>query len=124
MRRSVVVTGGTVRLGAAIAARLGAAGWRVLTSSHRPDAGADLVADLADPSGATTLYAAALRLLGGRPPDALVNNAALLVGDEATLRRVNVDSPNRLTTLMATRETGVPNRRDRPRNFVSGNILC
>lgn len=107
VRRSVLVTGGTVRLGEAIAARLGAAGWQVLTSSHRLDAGADLVADLADPSGATTLYAAALRLLGGRPPDALVNNAALLVGDEATLRRVNVDSPNRLTTLMATRETGV-----------------
>ena len=106
-RRSVLVTGGTVRLGEAIAARLGAAGWQVLTSSHRHDAGADLVADLADPSGATRLYAGALRLLGGRPPDALVNNAALFVGDEATLRRVNVESPNRLTTLMATRETGV-----------------
>ena len=44
--RSVLVTGGTVRIGAAISERLARDGWRVVTSSHRHDAGADVVADL------------------------------------------------------------------------------
>lgn len=105
--KSVLVTGGTVRLGAAIAARLRADGWRVITSSHRADAGADIVADLAEPMGAAKLYAATLQLLDGNPPDALVNNAALFVGDAATLRSVNFDAPKKLTMMMAGRETGV-----------------
>ena len=75
--KTVLVTGGVARLGLAISARLREEGWRVLTSSHRPDAGADLVADLSDPMGAARLYAAACAALGGNPPDALVNNAAL-----------------------------------------------
>ena len=33
--KTALVTGGTTRLGAAIAARLRADGWRVLASSHR-----------------------------------------------------------------------------------------
>ena len=105
--KSVLVTGGTVRLGAAIAARLRADGCRVITSSHRADAGADIVADLAEPMGAAKLYAATLQLLDGNPPDALVNNAALFVGDAATLRSVNFDAPKKLTMMMAGRETGV-----------------
>lgn len=105
--KSVLITGGTIRLGAAIAARLRAEGWRVITSSHRPDAGADIVADLAEPMGAAKLYAAALQMLGGTPPDALVNNAALFTGDEASIAAVNLESPKKLTTLMAGRETGV-----------------
>ena len=105
--KSVLVTGGTVRLGAAIAARLRAEGWRVITSSHRADAGADLVADLAEPMGAAKLYAAALKLLGGEPPDALVNNAALFVGDAAAIEAVNLEAPKKLTMLMAGRESGV-----------------
>ena len=105
--KSVLVTGGTVRLGSAIAARLRAEGWRVLTSSHRADAGADLVADLAEPMGAARLYAAALKLLGGNPPDALVNNAALFTGDDAAIAAVNLEAPKKLTTLMAGRETGL-----------------
>ena len=105
--KSVLVTGGTVRLGAAIAARLRADGWRVITSSHRADAGADIVADLAEPMEAAKLYAATLQLLDGNPPDALVNNAALFVGDAATLRSVNFDAPKKLTMMMAGRETGV-----------------
>ena len=104
--KTVLVTGGTRRLGKAIAEGLEAAGWRVLTSSHRADAGADLVADLSEPLGAARLYAACLRLLGGNPPDALVNNAALFTGDEATLQAVNLDAPRKLTILMAGRETG------------------
>ena len=105
--KSVLVTGGTVRLGKAIAARLRAEGWRVITSSHRADAGADIVADLAEPMGSAKLYAAALQILGGTPPDALVNNAALFTGDEASIAAVNLESPKKLTTLMAGRETGV-----------------
>ena len=105
--KSVLVTGGTVRLGKAIAERLRAEGWRVLTSSHRAAAGADIVADLVEPMGAAKLYAAALQILGGTPPDALVNNAALFTGDDAAIAAVNLESPKKLTTLMAGRETGV-----------------
>ena len=104
--RTVLVTGGTVRLGRAIAETLRARGWMVLTSSHRADAGADLTADLSEPLGAARLYSAALRLLGGRPPDALVNNAALFTGDDAKLAAVNLEAPRKLTMLMAGRETG------------------
>ena len=117
--KSVLVTGGTVRLGAAIAARLRADGWRVVTSSHRADAGADIVADLAEPLGAAKLYAAALQVLGGEPPDALVNNAALFRGDEAVVRTVNFETPKKLTTLMAGREAGV----GAVVNILDGNVL-
>ena len=105
--KSVLVTGGTVRLGKAIAERLRADGWRVITSSHRADAGADIVADLTEPLGAAKLYAAALQMLGGTPPDALVNNAALFVGDPETIRAVGLDAPKKLTMMMAGREEGV-----------------
>ena len=105
--KSVLITGGTVRLGKAIAERLRAEGWRVITSSHRADAGADIVADLAEPMGAAKLYAAALQLLGGLPPDALVNNAALFTGDAAAIAAVNLEAPKKLTMMMAGREAGV-----------------
>ena len=105
--KSVLVTGGTVRLGKAIAERLRAEGWRVITSSHRADAGADIVADLTEPTGATKLYAATLQMLGGMPPDALVNNAALFTGDAAAIKAVNFEAPKKLTMLMAGRETGM-----------------
>jgi len=104
--KTVVVTGGTKRLGLAIAERLRAGGWRVITTSHRADAGADVVVDLAEPMGAAKLYAAALQLNGGNPPEALVNNAALFTGGDATLERVNFTAPQKLTMLMAGRENG------------------
>ena len=104
--KTALVTGGTTRLGLAISERLRADGWRVIASSHRADSGADIVADLSRPGGAASLYAEALRILGGNPPDALVNNAALLVGDDAAVESVNLSSPMKLTTLMAGRETG------------------
>ena len=102
---TVLVTGGVKRLGKAIAAALRANGWRVLVSSHRADAGADFVADLAAPSGPAKLYAAAL----AAAPDlcAIVNNAALFEGDAATLEAVNLIAPRKLTTLLAGREDGV-----------------
>ena len=105
--KSVLITGGTVRLGKAIAERLRADGWRVITSSHRADAEADIVADLAEPMGAAKLYAAALQMLGGRPPDALVNNAALFMGEDAAIAAVNFEAPKKLTMMMAGREEGV-----------------
>jgi NAD(P)-dependent dehydrogenase (short-subunit alcohol dehydrogenase family) len=104
--RTVLVTGGTVRLGKAIADHLRAAGWRVLTSSHRPGSGADIIADLSEPMGAAKLYAGCLNLLGGNPPDALVNNAALFTGDEAAMASVNLEAPRKLVMMMAGREDG------------------
>ena len=105
--KTALVTGGTCRLGRIIAETLRARGWRVLTSSHRDDAPADLHADLADPTGAARLYAELLRLNGGRPPEALVNNAGLFAGEAETLRTVNFVSPQKLTMLMAGREAGL-----------------
>ena len=103
-RKSVLVTGGTVRLGAAISEHLASLGWRVVTTSHRKDAGADIVADFADPSGAVKCYSAALEMLGGMPPDALVNNAALFIGEAAMIEAVNLEAPKKLTMLFAGRE--------------------
>ncbi len=104
--RTVLVTGGTTRLGAVISARLKADGWRVLTSSHRADAGADFTVDLSTPDGPARLYAAALKALDGIPPDALVNNAALFLGSDTALESLNFTAPKKLTVLMAGRESG------------------
>lgn len=104
---TVLVTGGTVRLGKALAARLAADGWQVLTSSHRSGAGADFVSDLSEPQGADRLMASVRAHLGGRLPEALVNNAALFAGDETAIRAVNLGAPQRLTRLMAERAVGM-----------------
>lgn len=100
--RSVLVTGGNGRLGAAISAKLRSEGWRVLTSSHRADSGADILADLSEPSGAAKLYLKALEL----EPElsAIVNNAALFAGAEEDLRMVNLESAKKLTMMLAGRE--------------------
>ena len=105
--RTVVVTGGTVRLGKVISDTLRERGWRVLTTSHRADSGADIICDLGVVGGAVECYSAALRLLDGEPPDALVNNAALYSGEEERVRLIGFESPKKLTTLMSTREDGV-----------------
>lgn len=101
--KTVLVTGGTTRLGAAIAARLRADGWRVLTSSHRPDAGADVVSDLTQPGAAEALFAACGQL------DAIVNNAALFRGTRETLMALNVTAPERLMELVRERGGSVVN---------------
>ena len=100
---TVLVTGGTRRIGKAITQALRCVGWKVLTSSHRPEAGADFVCDLSDPSGPVKLYAAAL---AAAPDDfcAIVNNAALFCGEEASLEAVNLVAPRKLTMLLAGRE--------------------
>ena len=100
---TVLVTGGTRRIGKAISEKLKNAGWRVLTSSHREDSGADFICDLSDPSGPVRLYAAAL---AAAPDDfcAIVNNAALFAGDPSVLESVNLVAPRKLTMLLAGRE--------------------
>lgn len=105
--KSVLITGGTTRIGKAIAERLLQHGYRVLTSSHRQNAGADIVADLSKAEGAAKLFSEATKILSGYPPDALVNNAAIFTGDEETMDAINVASPEKLTTLMSAREAGV-----------------
>ena len=99
--RAVLVTGGTVRIGAAISERLVRDGWRVVTSSHRHDAGADVVADLSTAGGAEALYESAKVFLGGVAPDAIVNNAALFNGPDDVVATLNFASPARLTELLA-----------------------
>lgn len=100
--KSVLVTGGTRRIGAAIAAKLRSCGWRVITSSHRSESCADIIADLSVPSGAAKLYLKALEL----EPElsAIVNNAALFTGGEDALRMVNLESAKKLTMMLAGRE--------------------
>lgn len=109
---TVLVTGGTVRLGLAISERLKSDGWRVITSSHRATSGADIIADLSEPMGPARLYAQVMRLLGGVPPDAVVNNAAVFdnrsgvdAETAAQIEAVNLTAPRKLTMLMAGRET-------------------
>ena len=106
MPRTVVVTGGTTRLGSFIANRLRADGWRVLSTSHRPDAGADIVCDFSAPDAAERVLASVRSLNGGRLPDALVNNAALFAGDAAVLRAVNFETPSRLVDALAREASG------------------
>ena len=99
---TVLVTGGTLRLGKAIAEELQRRGWKVLTSSHRPDSGADIVCDLSDPSGPARLYLEAMK----RAPDlsAIVNNAALFTGSDDLLRAVNLEAPKKLTMMLSGME--------------------
>jgi len=103
MANNVLVTGGMTRIGKAIADGLRAQGWNVVTSSHRPDAGADVVADLSETLGAAKLYAAACERAGGAL-DAIVNNAALFTGEAATLEAVNLEAPKKLTMMLAGKE--------------------
>ncbi|MGN0854910.1 MAG: SDR family oxidoreductase [Kiritimatiellia bacterium] len=101
--RRVLVTGGTTRLGAHIAARLRTDGWQVLTSSHRADAGADWVADLTQAAAVDQLFAVCGHL------DALVNNASLFRGARERLTALNVAAPGRLMELMAAHGGAVVN---------------
>ena len=99
---TVLVTGGVRRLGKSIADALRADGWNVLVSSHRDVDGADSRADLSLPEGPARLYAEALAVA----PDlcAIVNNAALFRGDDATMEALNLIAPRKLTMFLAGRE--------------------
>lgn len=84
--RSVLVTGGARRVGAAISQRLAGAGWRVVIHYRQSPDEADALAksigaltiggDLEDAGAAEALPARAAELAGGRL-DAVVNNASL-----------------------------------------------
>lgn len=86
MARSVLVTGGAKRLGAAISARLAKEGWRVVIHHRRSPQeaaalateinGASIAADLADAAAAEALPARAAMLIGA-PLDAVVNCASV-----------------------------------------------
>ena len=90
--RSVLVTGGAKRVGAAIASHLAMRGWRVVVHFHHdPDVarglaksigGVALAADLSDPGAAETLPARAADALGATL-DAVVNNASVFHYNEA-----------------------------------------
>ncbi|UVS95996.1 SDR family NAD(P)-dependent oxidoreductase [Burkholderia glumae] len=118
--RAVLVTGGTRGIGAAIARRLAAAGWRV-AASYRHDAraaaalerelaaagltAAVLRADVTDPHAARALAEEAARRLGGL--DALVNNAGMVDdGAFVTLEAERYLNVLRTNLLGAIRVTG------------------
>lgn len=90
--RTVLVTGGARRIGAAIVRKLAADGWRVAIHHHRSDAEAVALAkevgggavaishDLADPAAGSALVDATRTALGA-PLHAVVNNASLFAHD-------------------------------------------
>lgn len=123
MTRRVLVTGGAKRLGAAIARRLAADGWRVAvhygTSAPEAEAlaaeigGVAVQGDLADPAIGTWLLAEAERALGGGLTG-LVNSASLFEYDGpsvdpallARLMQVNLAAPVSLASALAARAPG------------------
>lgn len=119
--RNVVVTGGTRRIGAAIAQAFADAGDRVFAHSRRDDASPGLAFDLDDPDLAASRFAAFLR--DSDPLDVLVLNATTFSPDElsaidpATLRnalRANLESQ-----ILLVREF-IAHRRSLPRDAEAG----
>ena len=103
MRKVVLVTGGAIRLGAAIVRRLAADGWQVVIHCNRSlaegevlaaelrgqgHAAAVVQADLADRDAVDGLLPRAAEAFG--PPSCLVNNASVFRRDD--LRSVNWES--------------------------------
>lgn len=120
--RTVLVTGGAKRLGAAIARRLALDGCRVVVHCHRSVAAAKTLADeiggtivqadLGDPASAREVIAAARKASGG-PIDALVNSASAFAFDRppqmdavlfARLQAVNAGTPAALACALAAQE--------------------
>jgi NAD(P)-dependent dehydrogenase (short-subunit alcohol dehydrogenase family) len=85
-RKTLILTGASRGIGHATVKRFGAAGWRVITCSRQPfsedcpwEAGPEdhVVVDLSDLDGLEEVIATMRERLGGRPLNALVNNAAI-----------------------------------------------
>ncbi len=113
MKRTVLVTGGTVRLGKCIADYLRKAGWKVFTTSHRPDAKADFCVDFTDEESVSKFVADFKARLKDVPLDGLVNNAGIYgrgtsgkKNKEATLKwrqdiiNINLVVPTALTVRL------------------------
>ena len=119
MTRTVLVTGGGKRLGAAIARGCAAAGWRVVVhyGSSRAEAealardigGVAVAGELSDPAGVPALFARAVAAAGG-PIHALVNSASRFEEDRpeaidpalaARLYAINTIAPALLTAALA-----------------------
>ncbi|WP_375404739.1 SDR family oxidoreductase [uncultured Sphingomonas sp.] len=117
--RTVLVTGGAKRLGAAIAKRLAAGGWRVVIHHHRSGGeahalatelgGVTVAGDLADDEAVGELINGARAAVGG-PVHTLVNSASLFEFDRPPsvsaelldrLTRVNYGAPVRLACSLA-----------------------
>ena len=122
LTRTVLVTGGAKRLGAAIARACAAAGWRVVVHYGASAAEAQALAaelggaaghgDLADPAGAAALFAGARDAAGG-PIAALVNSASLFAYDRpeaidpalaARLHAINAVTPAMLAATLAAQD--------------------
>lgn len=122
MTRTVLVTGGARRLGAAIVRRLAADGCRVVVhyrASHDDAAalaaevgGVGVAGDLADLAGIDALFARAIAA-AGRPIDVLVNSASAFAYDAppqvdpalfARLAAVNAGAPVMLASALARQD--------------------
>ncbi|WP_230629949.1 SDR family oxidoreductase [Sphingomonas sp. Leaf37] len=120
--RTVLVTGGARRLGAAIARAAAGAGWRVVIHyGHSADAaralaeelgGAIVQGDLADAAGAPAVFARAREAAGG-PITALVNSASAFEYDRpeaidatlaARLHAINTVAPAMLAAALAAQD--------------------
>ncbi|SEM41286.1 NAD(P)-dependent dehydrogenase, short-chain alcohol dehydrogenase family [Sphingomonas gellani] len=120
MSRTVLVTGGAKRIGAAIVRQLAAAGYHTIIHHHASaDEAASLAkevgavgvvsGDLSDTAGTAELFARAVALAGG-PIDALVNSASEFSFDRperidptlaARLFAVNCTAPTLLASALA-----------------------
>jgi len=105
-KRVALVTGGAVRIGAAVAEALAQAGWAVVVHARRPGAGAWCVGgDLSVPEGAAEVFAAAVNVAGR--VDAVVNNAAVFStraamtdAEYTAMLQVNALAPMALTRCL------------------------
>jgi NAD(P)-dependent dehydrogenase (short-subunit alcohol dehydrogenase family) len=115
--RTAIVTGAGKRVGRAISEALLASGWTVVAHVHHdgddvPEGAAKVVADLADPTSAERIIAAAQGLV---PLRLLVNNAARFAWDGPgefsaaefdSHMAVNLRAPVALTDLFAALQNG------------------
>ena len=122
MMRTVLVTGGAKRLGAAIARRLAADGWRVVIHYGSSDCAAEALAvevggtsvagDLADLAGVDAFFGRAVAAAGGAI-DALVNSASAFEYDAppdvdptlfARASAINAGAPVLLASALARQD--------------------
>ena len=138
--RTVLVTGGVRRIGCAICEKLAADGWHVIVHSRLAGdqeaaalaariKGNVLAADLSEPLAAARLFQSACDMASGLC--AIVNNAAMFSPEAEmspdmveTLNRVNVEVPEKLTTLLGLRLMEHPPFRGAVVNLLDCRILA